>query len=317
MKTVSTTALEHEAYRRAAHAELPSARDPGHRRGPAARAGRTGAHRDRACSCASPARCGHELVDALDVPQPLVSQHLRILKSAGVVAGERSGREVMYRLVDHHLAGDRGGGRSPMPPEDARSDVTPVRATQQRAAISALLDEHRRISGPAQELHDELRKRGEGIGLTTVLPHLCRRWPPPARSTPCAPTPANRSTGAVRAPSPSPGGAGSCGATVEVDGRRGRGVGRSGRGRARVHRCQPHHRDLRGVRLLRRQLTRAIAPAPRRGSTARARCRRAQADPPSRHLDDLRTPAAAGRRGRTANRSAATRWPGSLAAAAS
>lgn len=50
------------------------------------------------------ARCVHELVDALDVPQPLVSQHLRILKSAGVVAGERSGREVLYRLVDDHLA---------------------------------------------------------------------------------------------------------------------------------------------------------------------------------------------------------------------
>ncbi|CAN5381055.1 metalloregulator ArsR/SmtB family transcription factor [soil metagenome] len=49
-------------------------------------------------------RCVHELVDALDVPQPLVSQHLRILKAAGVVAGERAGREVMYRLVDHHLA---------------------------------------------------------------------------------------------------------------------------------------------------------------------------------------------------------------------
>jgi ArsR family transcriptional regulator, zinc-responsive transcriptional repressor len=49
-------------------------------------------------------RCVHELVDALEVPQPLVSQHLRILKSAGVVAGERSGREVLYRLVDHHLA---------------------------------------------------------------------------------------------------------------------------------------------------------------------------------------------------------------------
>jgi ArsR family transcriptional regulator len=49
-------------------------------------------------------RCVHELVDALDVPQPLVSQHLRILKAAGVVDGERSGREVMYRLVDHHLA---------------------------------------------------------------------------------------------------------------------------------------------------------------------------------------------------------------------
>ena len=50
------------------------------------------------------ARSVHELVDALAVPQPLVSQHLRILKSAGVVAGERTGREVMYRLVDHHLA---------------------------------------------------------------------------------------------------------------------------------------------------------------------------------------------------------------------
>jgi ArsR family transcriptional regulator, zinc-responsive transcriptional repressor len=49
-------------------------------------------------------RCVHELVDALQVPQPLVSQHLRILKAAGVVEGERSGREVLYRLVDQHLA---------------------------------------------------------------------------------------------------------------------------------------------------------------------------------------------------------------------
>lgn len=49
-------------------------------------------------------RCVHELVDALGVPQPLVSQHLKILKAAGVVTGERSGREVMYRLADHHLA---------------------------------------------------------------------------------------------------------------------------------------------------------------------------------------------------------------------
>lgn len=48
--------------------------------------------------------CVHELVDALDAPQPLVSQHLRILKTTGVVAGTRSGREVIYRLVDHHLA---------------------------------------------------------------------------------------------------------------------------------------------------------------------------------------------------------------------
>lgn len=49
-------------------------------------------------------RCVHELVDAVGVPQPLVSQHLKILKAAGVVTGERSGREVLYRLADHHLA---------------------------------------------------------------------------------------------------------------------------------------------------------------------------------------------------------------------
>lgn len=49
-------------------------------------------------------RCVHELVAALGVTQPLISQHLRVLKSAGVVANERHGREVVYRLVDEHLA---------------------------------------------------------------------------------------------------------------------------------------------------------------------------------------------------------------------
>jgi DNA-binding transcriptional ArsR family regulator len=49
-------------------------------------------------------RCVHELVDALGVTQPLISQHLRVLKSAGVVNGERHGREVVYRLVDDHLS---------------------------------------------------------------------------------------------------------------------------------------------------------------------------------------------------------------------
>jgi ArsR family transcriptional regulator, zinc-responsive transcriptional repressor len=49
-------------------------------------------------------RCVHDLVDALSLPQPLVSQHLRVLKEAGVVHGERRGREVVYTLVDDHLA---------------------------------------------------------------------------------------------------------------------------------------------------------------------------------------------------------------------
>ena len=50
------------------------------------------------------ARCVHELVEAVGVAQPLISQHLRILKAAGVVRGERNGREVLYELVDDHLA---------------------------------------------------------------------------------------------------------------------------------------------------------------------------------------------------------------------
>ena len=50
------------------------------------------------------ARCVHDLVDALGVTQPLISQHLRVLKAAGVVEGERRGREVLYSLVDDHLA---------------------------------------------------------------------------------------------------------------------------------------------------------------------------------------------------------------------
>jgi DNA-binding transcriptional ArsR family regulator len=49
-------------------------------------------------------RCVHELVTALDAPQPLVSQHLKVLKSAGLVATNRRGREVVYRLADDHVA---------------------------------------------------------------------------------------------------------------------------------------------------------------------------------------------------------------------
>lgn len=48
-------------------------------------------------------RCVHELVDALGVAQPLVSQHLRVLKSSAVVSAHRRGREIHYELLDDHL----------------------------------------------------------------------------------------------------------------------------------------------------------------------------------------------------------------------
>jgi DNA-binding transcriptional ArsR family regulator len=50
------------------------------------------------------ARCVHELVEALRVSQPLVSQHLRVLRAARLVVAERRGREVVYRLRDEHIA---------------------------------------------------------------------------------------------------------------------------------------------------------------------------------------------------------------------
>ncbi|MCH5645557.1 MULTISPECIES: metalloregulator ArsR/SmtB family transcription factor [unclassified Gordonia (in: high G+C Gram-positive bacteria)] len=49
-------------------------------------------------------QCVHELVGRLDLSQPLVSQHLRVLKDAGVVRGQRNGREITYELLDDHIA---------------------------------------------------------------------------------------------------------------------------------------------------------------------------------------------------------------------
>lgn len=46
----------------------------------------------------------HELVSRLEVSQPLVSQHLKILRAAGVVRSQRQERSIAYELVDHHLA---------------------------------------------------------------------------------------------------------------------------------------------------------------------------------------------------------------------
>ena len=46
----------------------------------------------------------HELVTALGVSQPLVSQHLRVLRSSRIVAARRQAREIEYSLTDAHVA---------------------------------------------------------------------------------------------------------------------------------------------------------------------------------------------------------------------
>ncbi|WP_375002945.1 ArsR/SmtB family transcription factor [Aeromicrobium sp. CTD01-1L150] len=44
------------------------------------------------------------IVAALGLSQPLVSQHLRVLRGARLVVAERRGREVAYTLTDEHVA---------------------------------------------------------------------------------------------------------------------------------------------------------------------------------------------------------------------
>jgi DNA-binding transcriptional ArsR family regulator len=44
------------------------------------------------------------LVEALGASQPLVSQHLGRLRNAGLVEGERHGRQIVYRIADQHVA---------------------------------------------------------------------------------------------------------------------------------------------------------------------------------------------------------------------
>ncbi|WP_028474338.1 ArsR/SmtB family transcription factor [Nocardioides alkalitolerans] len=45
-----------------------------------------------------------DLVEAVGMEQPAVSHQLRLLRNLGLVAGERRGRHIEYRLYDDHVA---------------------------------------------------------------------------------------------------------------------------------------------------------------------------------------------------------------------
>lgn len=48
-------------------------------------------------------RCVSELAEALDIPQPAVSQHLAALRKVGMVAMRREGQHRYYELADPHI----------------------------------------------------------------------------------------------------------------------------------------------------------------------------------------------------------------------
>jgi len=46
----------------------------------------------------------NDIVEQLDVAQPTVSHHLKVLKEAGLVLSERRGKQVLYTLNQKRLA---------------------------------------------------------------------------------------------------------------------------------------------------------------------------------------------------------------------
>ena len=70
----------------------------------------------------SPEVCACDFMACCDVSQPTVSHHLKVLRDAGWITGERRGTWVWYSIRSEavrrfrELAGDVGPARMPMPP---------------------------------------------------------------------------------------------------------------------------------------------------------------------------------------------------------
>lgn len=45
---------------------------------------------------------GH-MVECLNIPQATVSQHLNVLKSCGIIDGERKGTQVCYHVIEERI----------------------------------------------------------------------------------------------------------------------------------------------------------------------------------------------------------------------
>lgn len=58
--------------------------------------------------------CGCDLEEPLGLSQPTISHHLKVLREAGLVEGERRGRWVHYRVRGDVLA-DIGSALAPVP----------------------------------------------------------------------------------------------------------------------------------------------------------------------------------------------------------
>ena len=54
-------------------------------------------------ACSAEPICVGDIARRLDLAQSLVSHHLRLLRAARLVRGERSGKQMLYQLADDHI----------------------------------------------------------------------------------------------------------------------------------------------------------------------------------------------------------------------
>jgi len=55
------------------------------------------------CAARSP-QCVRQIAEALDLSQSLVSHHLRLLRGARLVRGERQAKHIFYSIADQHVS---------------------------------------------------------------------------------------------------------------------------------------------------------------------------------------------------------------------
>ncbi|HWQ46469.1 MAG TPA: metalloregulator ArsR/SmtB family transcription factor [Longilinea sp.] len=48
-------------------------------------------------------KCVNDIAKALDLPQPTVSRHLKVMRENGIVRAERDGQTVVYNLADMRI----------------------------------------------------------------------------------------------------------------------------------------------------------------------------------------------------------------------
>jgi ArsR family transcriptional regulator len=48
-------------------------------------------------------RCVNDIAASLELPQPTISRHLKILRERGIVRAERDGQSINYRLSDQRI----------------------------------------------------------------------------------------------------------------------------------------------------------------------------------------------------------------------